>query len=98
MIPSARLILCFLVLAVPLMFSAMEDVIPGSTLSFSGSDLGDLARLGTVLIASLAIFDLLISGQPHELDVSREISDVLSVGTDNPAQLVIRSRCPSSTY
>lgn len=93
MIPSVRLILCFLVLAVPLMFSAMDDVIPGNTLTFAGSDLGDLARLGTVLIASLAILDLLISGQPHEVEVSREISDVLSVGTDNPAQLVIRSRC-----
>lgn len=98
MIPSPRLILCFLILALPLMLSAMEDVVPnmipgGRAITIAGSDVGDVARLATVVIAFLAILDLLISGQPDDVEVVREISDVLSVGTQNPAQLVIRSRC-----
>jgi uncharacterized protein (DUF58 family) len=80
MIPTRRLLLIIGLLAVPLMLSAQIRVV------------ADLALVLNVLVVIVACLDLLISPGPRDLEISREISEVLSVGAANPATLLIRNR------
>ncbi|MEZ6063730.1 MAG: DUF58 domain-containing protein [Planctomycetaceae bacterium] len=80
MIPSRLLIFLALMLALPLMFGGLRR------------DVADIALLLNVVLVVVAGVDLLISGAPSDIEVEREISDVLSVGTPNPARLVLRNR------
>ena len=56
---------------------------------FSGinRDVADLALLVNLVLVAVACVDLLISPDPDQIDVRREISEVLSVGASNPASL-----------
>ena len=80
MIPTRRLVLLAAFLAIPLMFSSIDR------------NVADLALLVNLALVAVACVDLLISPEPGEIDVRREISEVLSVGTSNPASLVVRNR------
>ncbi len=80
MIPSRRLIIIALLLALPLMFGGLRR------------DIADIALLLNVVLVVVAGVDLLISGSTSEIEVEREVSDVLSVGTPNPAKLLLRNR------
>lgn len=82
MIPARRLLVMIGLLAVPLLLSAHFRLI------------ADLALVANVLLVLVAALDLAISPVPRQLDLAREVSDVLSVGTLNPAALVIRNRSP----
>lgn len=98
MIPSARLIFLVLLLATPLLVGGAADVYPdflpgGQAVNLSGRAVADLALLCNVVLLIIAGVDLLISGRPDDVDVERDISEVLSVGTPNPSKLLLRSRC-----
>lgn len=80
MIPSRLLILVAIVLAMPLMFGGMWRAI------------ADVALLLNLVLVVVAGVDLMISASPRDLEVEREISEVLSVGTPNPARLLLRNR------
>ncbi len=80
MIPSRRLILAAALLTMPLFAAGIFR--PAA----------DLALVLNLLLLLLALLDLLISPGPDEIEIEREISDVLSVGVSNPAQLVVRNR------
>ena len=75
MIPTRRLVLLAAMLAIPLMFSGIDR------------DVADLALLVNLVLVAVACVDLLISPGPDQIDVRREISEVLSVGASNPASL-----------
>jgi len=95
MIPSKRLIALALLLAVPLLLGGMPDVfpdvIPGlGALNVSGRTVADGALLLNILLLVVAGIDLMISSRPADVDVRREISEVLSVGTSNPAQIILQ--------
>ena len=80
MIPTRRLVLLAAMLAIPLMFSGIDR------------NVADLALLVNLVLVAVACVDLLISPGPDQIDVRREISEVLSVGASNPASLVVRNR------
>ncbi len=80
MIPARRLVIIAAVLALPLLLSGVSQV------------LADIALLLNLVLVSVAAVDLLISPSPSELEVHREISEVLSVGASNPATLIVRNR------
>ena len=83
MIPTRRLVLLAALLAVPLMFSSIDRSV------------ADLALLVNLVLVSVACVDLLVSPGPDQIEVRREISEVLSVGASNPASLVVRNRSHS---
>ena len=80
MIPSRLLIWLSVLLVVPLMLGGMNR------------SLGDTALLMSLGLVIAAGVDLLISASPHQLDVERDVSDVLSVGMANPAGLRVFNR------
>ena len=82
MIPTRRLVLLAAMLAIPLMFSSIDRSV------------ADLALLVNLVLVAVACVDLLISPGPDQIDVRREISEVLSVGASNPASLIVRNRSP----
>lgn len=98
MIPSRLLIFLAILLTAPLLLGGVPDVFPSGLpglgeLDVSGRSLADAALLLNVLLVIVAGVDLLVSGSPDEIEVERELSDVLSVGTENPAKIVLRSKC-----
>lgn len=103
MIPSRLLITLAVLLTTPLLLGGVTDVFPDflpglEHIDVSGRSLADAALLLNVVLVMAAAIDLLISPSPANIDAQREISDVLSVGTPNPAQLLLRnqSRYPLS--
>jgi uncharacterized protein (DUF58 family) len=80
MIPTRRLVLLAALLAIPLMLSGINR------------NLGDTALLVNLVLVAVACVDLLISPNPEQIEVRREISEVLSVGASNPASLIVRNR------
>ncbi|MEZ6129222.1 MAG: DUF58 domain-containing protein [Planctomycetaceae bacterium] len=97
MIPSKRLILLALILTVPLLSGGIADIFPDAipgpgALDVSGRTVADWALLLNVVLLIVAGVDILISSRPDDIDVEREISDVLSVGTSNPAKILLKSR------
>lgn len=103
MIPSRRLIILAILLATPLLFGGVVDVVPDGlpgigAIHVSGRTLADFALLLNVVLVIVAGVDVLVSGSPDEIEIEREISDVLSVGTPNPSRLVIRSKCRQSLF
>ncbi|MEZ6032411.1 MAG: DUF58 domain-containing protein [Planctomycetaceae bacterium] len=80
MIPTRRLVLLAAVLAIPLMLSGVNRTV------------ADLALLINLVLVAVACVDLLISPDPNQIEVRREISEVLSVGAANPSTLVVRNR------
>ncbi len=51
----------------------------------------DVALILNLVLAAVALCDFRLSASPRRIEVSREIPDVLSVGTVNPARLVLRN-------
>jgi uncharacterized protein (DUF58 family) len=82
MIPSWRLLLITAILALPMLFAG---------LSRSASD---IALLTNLLLLAIAVLDLLISPTPTDIQIHRELAEVLSVGAANPAKLVLANRSP----
>lgn len=80
MIPARRLVIIAAILAFPLLLSGFSQAV------------ADIALLLNLVLISVAAVDLLISPSPSELEVHRQISEVLSVGAANPATLVVRNR------
>ena len=80
MIPTKRLVLLAALLAIPLMFSGISR------------DVADFALLLNLVLVAVACVDLMISPNPDQIEVRRDISEVLSVGASNPASLVVRNR------
>ena len=80
MIPTRRLVLLAAMLAIPLMMSSINRGV------------ADLALLVNLVLVAVACVDLLISPSPNDIEIDREISEVLSVGASNPASLVVRNR------
>ncbi len=80
MTPRFALLAWFGVAAIPL---AARIWIPGLT------ELGLAANLAIVLVAMI---DLLLTPPPRELDLARDVSEVLSVGTPNPVVLRMLNR------
>lgn len=98
MIPSKRLIFLAILLTTPLFVGGVADIYPdflpgGSAINVSGRSLADFALLLNILLVVVAGVDLQISGRPDDIEMEREISDVLSVGTSNPAKIILRSKC-----
>ncbi len=98
MIPSRLLISLAILLTTPLLLGGVTDVVPDfipgiGHLDVSGRTLADLALLLNIVLVIVAGVDVLISGSPSDVEIEREISDVLSVGTPNPARLILRSKC-----
>ncbi len=98
MIPSRLLILLAVLLTTPLLLGGVTDVVPDvvpglGQIDVSGRTLADLALLLNIVLVIVAGVDVLISGSPSEIEIEREISEVLSVGTPNPAKLILRSKC-----
>ncbi|MFN8709816.1 MAG: DUF58 domain-containing protein [Planctomyces sp.] len=79
MIPSRRLIILMAILTLPLMLAGVNRSI------------ADAALLANLVIVLAAIVDLLISPSPRDLEVTRDISEVLSVGTENPATISLHN-------
>jgi hypothetical protein len=73
MIPTRRLVLLAAMLAIPLMMSSINRGV------------ADLALLVNLVLVAVACVDLLISPSPNDIEIDREISEVLSVGASNPA-------------
>lgn len=82
MIPTRRLILVTTVLALPLLLAGL---FPATA---------ELALLANLVLLAVAFTDLQISSRPDQLQIRREISDVLSLGAENPAELHVISRSP----
>ena len=80
MIPTRRLVLLAALLAIPLMFSGINR------------DVSDLALLVNLVLVAVACVHLLISPDTDQIEVSREVSKVLSVGVSNPSSWVVRNR------
>lgn len=98
MIPSQRLIALAILLATPLLVGGAGDVYPdflpgGPAINISGRSLADIALLLNIVLVVVAGVDLVVSGSPDDIEIEREISDVLSVGTSNPARIILRSKC-----
>lgn len=97
MIPSRLLIFIAVLLSVPLMTAGVPDMLPDwlpglGSLQLSGRTVADIALLLNLALVVVAGVDLMISGSPDDIDIERSLSDVLSVGTDNPVTLTLRSR------
>ncbi len=84
MIPTRRLVLLAAILTLPLMLAGINR------------SAADIALLFNLVLVAAACVDLLISPSPNEVEIRREISEVLSVGASNPASLVIRNRAHTS--
>ncbi len=82
MIPSRRLVLLAAFLSVPLLLSGLTRTT------------ADVALLANLLLLGVALVDLLISSVPEDVQIERRISDVLSLGADNPAVLQVRNASP----
>jgi uncharacterized protein (DUF58 family) len=80
MIPSRFLIWLAVLLVIPLMLGGMNR------------NLGDTALLLNLLVVLAAGVDLLVSPSPRQIEIEREVSEVLSVGMSNPAALQLRNR------
>lgn len=80
MIPSRRLIYTAAALALPLFFSSIDRQV------------ADVALLLNLLLVMVACVDLLISAGPRDVEIEREVSEVLSVGATNPAALIVHNR------
>ena len=80
MIPSRRLVLLAALLTVPLLLSSVNRTI------------ADIGLLLNVVLAAVAMLDLLISPGPEEVELRRVISEVLSVAASNPATMQVRNR------
>lgn len=98
MIPSRTLIFLAVLLTTPLLLGGVPDVFPEwlpglGVFDVSGRTLADLALLLNVVLVIVAGVDVLVSGSPEAIETEREVSEVLSVGTDNPAKIILRSRC-----
>lgn len=103
MIPSQRLIALAILLATPLLVGGAGDVYPdflpgGSAINVTGRSLADFALLLNIVLVVVAGVDLMVSGSPDDIEIEREISDVLSVGTPNPAKIILRSKCRLPLY
>jgi len=97
MIPSRWLIILALLLTTPLLLGGASDVFPDflpgiGAIDLSGRTLADTALLMNIVLVIVAGVDLLISGSPNDIEIEREISDVLSVGTSNPSRITLRSK------
>jgi uncharacterized protein (DUF58 family) len=98
MIPSRLLITIAVLLTTPLLLGGIADVLPDvipglGSIDVSGRTVADVALLMNIALVIAAGVDLLVSGSPDDVDVQREVSEVLSVGTPNPVKLVFKSRC-----
>ena len=98
MIPSRRLILLTILLTTPLLLGGANDVFPDSvpgigSIDLSGRTLADMALLLNIVLVIVAGVDVLISGSPDDIQIEREVSEVLSVGTPNPCRLILHSKC-----
>lgn len=96
MIPSKLLISLAVLLTTPLLLGGASDVFPDvlpgiGQLDLSGRSLADTALLINVVLVIVAGVDIVISGSPNDIEVEREISEVLSVGTPNPAKVTLRN-------
>ena len=80
MIPTRRLIVLVALLSVPLWIGSLQR------------DVADVALVANLILIVVASVDLFISPGPHQLEISRHVSDVLSVGTDNPVSLSLRNK------
>ena len=80
MMPTRRLVWLVTLLAVPLMLAGVDRTI------------SDVALLLNLILVATAAVDLLISSRPDDIDVVRELSEVLSVGAANPVTLTLRNR------
>lgn len=80
MIPSRRLIVLGALLAIPLLTAGLQR------------PLADVALLLNLLLACIACLDLLISASPQDVELTRDVSEVLSVGVPNPVSLTARNR------
>ena len=80
MIPSRRLVMLAALLTVPLLLSSVNRTI------------ADIGLLLNVVLAAVAMLDLLISPGPDEVELRRVISEVLSVAASNPATMQVRNR------
>ncbi len=80
MIPTRRLVVIAAVLAMPLMLAGLNR------------SAADTALLLNLVLVAVACVDLLISPGPSDVEIRREISEVLSVGASNPATLILRNR------
>ena len=69
MIPTRRLVLLAAMLAIPLMMSSINRGV------------ADLALLVNLVLVAVACVDLLISPSPNDIEIDREISEVLSVNS-----------------
>lgn len=103
MIPSRLLILLAVILTAPLLLGGVPDLFPDSLpglgqMDVSGRTLADIALLLNLALVIVAGVDVLISGSPDDIEVEREVSEVLSVGTENPAKIVLRSKCRLSLH
>ena len=97
MIPSRRLIMLALMMTVPLFLGGIPDLLPDAIpalgqFDISGRSTADLFLLLNVVLVVIAGVDLLISASPSQIEVQREISDVLSVGTKNPSRLILTNQ------
>ncbi len=79
MIPSRRLVLLVAFLSVPLLLSGLNRTT------------ADVALLANLLLLGVALLDLLISPALEDVEIERRISDVLSLGAENPAVLQVRN-------
>jgi len=80
MIPTRRLVLIAAVLALPLLTAGLNR------------SAADVALLLNLVLVAVACIDLLISPNPSDVAIHRDVSEVLSVGASNPATLTIRNR------
>ena len=80
MIPTRRLVLLAAFLAMPLLLAGINR------------SAADAALLLNLVLVAVACVDLLISPGPNEVEIRREVSEVLSVGAANPASLIVRNR------
>ena len=84
MIPTRRLVLLAALLALPLLLAGINR------------SAADAALLMNLVLVAVACVDLLISPGPNEVEIRREVSEVLSVGASNPASLIVRNRAHSA--
>lgn len=80
MIPTRRLVLLAAFLALPLLLAGINR------------SAADAALLLNLVLVAVACVDLLISPGPNDVEIRREVSEVLSVGAANPASLIVRNR------
>ncbi len=80
MIPTRRLVLLAAFLSLPLLLAGINR------------SAADAALLLNLVLVAVACVDLLISPGPNDVEIRREVSEVLSVGAANPASLIVRNR------